>query len=395
MESIRKIYKIGYGPSSSHTMGPGYASEIFLERNQSADHFEVVLYGSLALTGKGHMTDVIIKKILGNFRTNIVFDLVTVYEYHTNGMLFKAYKNDEMIDKWLVFSVGGGDLKELGEPRDTFSEMIYQEKTMAEILDFCSTNNMNLVQYVEYYEGKEIRDYLKQVLDVMGTCINKGIYTDGILPGGLNVERKASTFYKKYLQYKHKNELTFAYSLAVSEENASGNVIVTAPTCGASGVVPSALYSQKVLFNRTDEQLINALMVGGLIGNIVKTNASISGAEVGCQGEVGVACSMAAAMIAYLFGANNQTIEYAAEIALEHHLGLTCDPVNGLVQIPCIERNAIASLSAFNSAEYALLAGSEHSVTLDSIIKVMCETGKDLQDKYKETSKGGLALHHK
>ena len=395
METIKTIYKIGYGPSSSHTMGPGYASEKFLNKHKNADRFEVELYGSLALTGKGHMTDEIIKKILGKSKTTIVFNYDKVYEYHTNGMLFKAIVNNEVVDEWLVFSVGGGDLKELNEPRDESSESLYKEKTMNEVLKFCSIHNMSIPQYVEYYEGPEIRSYLKKVLDVMGECINRGIYTDGVLPGGLNVERRASTFYQKYLHNNHKNELTFAYSLAVSEENASGNVIVTAPTCGASGVVPSALYSQKVLFNRTEDELINALMVGGLIGNIVRTNASISGAEVGCQGEVGVACSMASAMIAYLFGFDNETIEYAAEIALEHHLGLTCDPVEGLVQIPCIERNAIAALSAFNSAEYAMLAGSKHTVTLDSVIKVMCETGKDLQDKYKETSRGGLALHNK
>lgn len=395
MYSIKELFKIGNGPSSSHTIGPSLAAKEFLRRYPEIDEAKVMLYGSLALTGKGHMTDEIIKKILGKNKTTIVFNYDKVYEYHTNGMLFKAIVNNEVVDEWLVFSVGGGDLKELNEPRDESSESLYKEKTMNEVLKFCSIHHMSIPQYVEYYEGPEIRSYLKKVLDVMGECINRGIYTDGVLPGGLNVERRASRFYQKYLHNNHKNELTFAYSLAVSEENASGNVIVTAPTCGASGVVPSALYSQKVLFNRTEDELINALMVGGLIGNIVRTNASISGAEVGCQGEVGVACSMASAMIAYLFGYDNETIEYAAEIALEHHLGLTCDPVEGLVQIPCIERNAIAALSAFNSAEYAMLAGSKHTVTLDSVIKVMCETGKDLQDKYKETSRGGLALHNK
>ena len=395
MESIKTIYKIGYGPSSSHTMGPGYASEKFLKKHPDVDRYEVELYGSLALTGKGHMTDEIIKKILGKNKTTIIFNYDKIYEYHTNGMLFKAYIENQLIDEWLVFSIGGGDLKELNEPRDVSRDSIYKETTMEEILDYCDRHHMTLPEYVEHYEGNGIREYLQKVLDVMGECINKGLYTEGILPGGLNVERRAATFYQKYLEYQHKNELTFAYALAVSEENASGNIIVTAPTCGASGVVPSVLYSQKVLYNRSNDELINALMVGGLIGNIVRTNASISGAEVGCQGEVGVACSMASAMIAYLFGFDNRTIEYAAEIALEHHLGLTCDPVDGLVQIPCIERNAIAALSAFNSAEYAMLAGSNHTVTLDSVIKVMCETGKDLQDKYKETSKGGLALHNK
>ncbi len=395
MDSIKKIYKIGYGPSSSHTMGPGYAAERFLTKNKDANYFEVELFGSLALTGKGHMTDEIIERILGKKRTKVIFNYQKTYDYHANAMEFNAYKNNVLIDKWLVFSVGGGDLKEENEPRFANDIDIYPHKHMSDILKYCEEKNLSLVQYVEKYEDKNIRSYMKEVLKTMEECINRGIHTEGILPGRLKVVKKAPSFYNKFLNTLGNSELIYAYSLAVSEENASCNVIVTAPTCGASAVVPAVLFSQKKLKNKTEDELIDALLIGGLIGNIVKHNASISGAEVGCQGEVGVACSMAAAMLVYLFGGDNETSEYAAEIALEHHLGLTCDPIDGLVQIPCIERNAISALAAYNIAEYAMLAGSKHSVTLDNVIEVMRETGKDLKEEYRETSIGGLALRNK
>lgn len=395
MESIKQIYKIGYGPSSSHTMGPGYAAEKFLSRNQNAERFEVELFGSLALTGKGHMTDVTLKKILGPKRTTVLFNKKLTYSYHTNAMKFRAFTNDLLIDEWLVFSVGGGDLKEDNENRTNVSESVYPHTHMNDILKYCDSEKITLLEYVERFEEKDVRNYLHNVLDAMNNAIERGISTKGILPGGLNVVRKAPTFYQKYLENKNINELVCAYSLAVSEENASGGIVVTAPTCGSSGIIPAVLFSQKQNEKVTEEQLINALMIGGLIASIVKTNASISGAEVGCQGEIGVACSMGAGMLAYLFGGDAQTIEYAAEIALEHHLGLTCDPVDGLVQIPCIERNAMSALAAYNAAEYAMLAGSKHSVTLDSVIDVMRDTGIDLKEKYKETALGGLALRGK
>lgn len=395
MESIKKIYKIGYGPSSSHTMGPGYASEIFLKKNSNADHFEVELFGSLALTGKGHMTDVTIKKILGSTRTKIIFNKKITYSYHTNAMKFKAFFNDKQIDEWLIFSVGGGDLKEENEKRDGTTEDIYPHSHMNDILRYCDKEQITLLEYVERFEPSGTKEYLYQVLQTMKNAIERGITTTGILPGGLNVVRKAPTFYQKYLMSHKANELVYAYALAVSEENSSGGIVVTAPTCGSSGIIPAILFSQKSENNLDDEKLINALMIGGLIANIVKTNASISGAEVGCQGEIGVACSMAAGMLVYLFGGDAQTIEYGAEIALEHHLGLTCDPVDGLVQIPCIERNAMSAVAAYNAAEYAMLAGSKHTVTLDSVIEVMRDTGIDLKEKYKETALGGLALRGK
>ena len=395
MDSIRQIYKIGYGPSSSHTMGPGYAAEKFLNKNKTAERFEVELFGSLALTGKGHMTDEIIERILGKHKTKVVFNYSKTFDYHANAMEFRAYTNNNLIDKWLVFSVGGGDLKEENEERFSNNVEIYPHRHMNDILEYCERNNLKLYEYVEKYEGHDIRTYMKEVLETMEKCIKKGIFSEGVLPGRLKVVKKAPTFYQKYLATLGKTELVYAYSLAVSEENASCNVIVTAPTCGASAVVPAILFSQKVLNNKNDDELINALLIGGLIGNIVKHNASISGAEVGCQGEVGVACSMASAMLVYLLGGDNETSEYAAEIALEHHLGLTCDPIDGLVQIPCIERNAISALAAYNIAEYAMLAGSKHTVTFDSVINVMRETGKDLKVEYRETSTGGLAVHNK
>ena len=394
MESIKEIFKIGYGPSSSHTMGPAFASEKFLNKNKDSDKFRCVLYGSLAQTGKGHLTDYIIKKTFKN-NIDIFFDYDTVYDYHPNAMRFVAYKNNVEVDNWLVFSVGGGSLKELNEERDTFKQMVYPHSRMNEILEYISKTNMSLVDYVLKYETESIKEYLSDVLIQMRETLNNGLYTDGILPGGLKVKRKASSFYQKYLLNPSLEALTYSYALAISEENASGGKMVTAPTCGSCGVVPATLLSYQLLNNISDEKIIEALMVAGLVGNIVKTNASISGAEVGCQGEIGVACAMASAAMAYLTGKNSNEIEYAAEIALEHHLGMTCDPVDGLVQIPCIERNAVAAMQAHNVSKYVELAGSEHHITLDSVIEVMEETGKDLHAKYRETSKGGLALHRK
>lgn len=390
MESIKKIFKIGYGPSSSHTMGPAYASEAFLKRNLNATSFEVILYGSLALTGIGHMTDIVIKRILGP-NTKIIFDFQNEYSYHPNAMKLKAFINDKLVDEELTFSVGGGDLKHLDDDRGSFENNVFKYSKMSDILCYCKNNNLSLVDYVKLNEDDQIEIYLENVYNQMKLTAHKGVLIDGILPGGLNVERKAPSFYKKYLISKTTDSLQYAYALATSEENASAGLIVTAPTCGASGVLPSILLVQEEVYNVSKEKIIESLMVAGLIGTLIKTNASISGAEVGCQGEVGVACSMAAAALAYISGGTNEEIEYASEIALEHHLGMTCDPVNGLVQIPCIERNAIASFTAKSSAEYALIVGSKHYVSFDQVVEVMKNTGKDLNCKYRETSIGGLA----
>lgn len=395
MESIKKLLKIGNGPSSSHTMGPAVAAEKFLKDTPNADNYVVKLYGSLAATGKGHLTDEIILKILGKERTRIVFKPEVVYKYHPNGVKFEAYIGKERIHKWLVFSVGGGSLKELDESRDEFSDEVYSHKSMEEILEYCTTNNLNLYEYVIKHEDADFEEYLRNILKAMFNAINRGLFTNGVLPGGLAVERKASSVYAEYLQNPTHETLVYAAALAVAEENASGGVIVTAPTCGASGVVPAVLYAEKVRNNISDEKLIEALCIAGIIGNLVKTNGSISGAEVGCQGEVGVACAMAAAAVTYIKGGTSREIEYSAEIGLEHHLGMTCDPIDGLVQIPCIERNAMAAMQAYNCANYAILTKGVHRITFDNAIEVMEQTGRDLREEYRETSRGGLAYSRK
>jgi len=391
MDSIRNLYKIGTGPSSSHTMGPRKAALIFKEKNKEADKFYVELYGSLAATGKGHLTDFIIRKTLGEEKCEIVFKPEVDYTYHPNGMKLFAYKNDEIIDEWLVFSVGGGEIKNLDEERNASNTNIYKHKNMAQILEYCDDKKISFYDYIIECEGNDIINYGDQVLTVMFNTVEKGLNNDNVLPGDLKIPRRAKSFYEKYKQDDSLSTLAFAASLAASEENAAGGEMVTAPTCGASGVVPGVLYTYGKRRNFTRQFLIEALLVGGLIGNIVKHTGSISGAEVGCQGEVGVACAMASASITYMLGGTNKQIEYAAEIALEHHLGLTCDPVKGYVQIPCIERNAMSCKRAIDCAQFALLTDGNHYIKFDDAIQTMVETGKDLHYKYRETSEGGLA----
>mgnify|MGYP003556805572 CR=1 FL=1 len=390
MDSIKNIYKIGRGPSSSHTMAPQNAATLFKNKYPDASRYSVELYGSLALTGKGHLTDKVILETLGEDKTKIIFNYEEIFKYHPNAMKFKAYNEDgTRIDKWLIFGVGGGELKELNEPRDTSLQEVYFERNMEEILEYCKEDNKTLLEYIDEHE--DLNEYLNYVWKVMESTIIKGLDTSGILPGKLQVKRKANDFYQQYLKKPLNETYLYATALAVSEENASGGMVVTAPTCGASGVLPAVLAYAKNVCNKTEQDIINALKIAGLIGLLAKCNASISGAEVGCQGEVGVACSMAAAAYAYLLGGTNEQIEYAAEIALEHHLGLTCDPVNGEVQIPCIERNAIASTKAIDAAKYSLLTDGTHYISLDYVFSTIKETGLDLSYKYKETSKGGLA----
>lgn len=395
MESILELFKIGYGPSSSHTMGPAKASELFKNKNKSADEFSCTLFGSLALTGKGHLTDYVIKKTFSPIDIDIIFDYDTTYEYHPNAMKFKAFKDKKLIDEWLVFSVGGGNLQEIENNVLKEENHFYPHHKMDEILSFCNENKLSLVQYVKKYEKRNLEKKLMLILQQMKSTIQKGINTEGELPGGLHVKKRAANFFTKYINNPSRENLVYSYALASSEENASGEVVVTAPTCGSCAVLPAVILSYQCEKNISDKRLIESLMIAGLIGNIVKYNASISGAEVGCQGEIGVACSMAAAALVYLQNGSNEAIEYAAEIALEHHLGMTCDPVNGLVQIPCIERNAVAAMQAYNVASYVNIAGASHNITFDSVIQVMKETGKDLHAKYRETSTGGLALHNR
>ena len=396
MESIRELYRIGTGPSSSHTMGPRKAAEMFLAKNRGAKGFEVTLYGSLAATGHGHMTDVAILDVLKkvDVPVNIVWKPEEFLSYHPNGMKFAALNQAGLPeDEWTVFSVGGGAL-EYEEMRHSESGEIYQMNTMTDIKEYCERTGRCYWEYVEQCEGKEIYGFLAEVWEAMKNAVERGINKEGRLPGPLNLRRKAQTYYVKADGYRDNLKsrgLVFAYALAVSEENASGGVIVTAPTCGSSGVLPGVLYHLWKSRNFTDEQMLRALATAALIGNVVKHNASISGADVGCQGEVGVACAMAAGAASQLFGGSPAQIEYAAEMGLEHHLGMTCDPVCGLVQIPCIERNAYAAARALDANIYASFTDGKHRVSFDKLVKVMKETGHDLPSLYKETSTGGLA----
>ena len=393
MESLKTLFKIGHGPSSSHTMGPYYASEEFLKRNINADKFVVELYGSLAMTGKGHLTDKAILDVLGSYRTEVKFCYDINYTYHPNGMKFQAYKDNVLIDEWLVFSIGGGNLKNHNDKtsdREISSVSVYPHSKMKDIIKYIKDNDLTIIDYIKLFDNN-IFEHLNNVFNVMEESVKAGLNKTEILPGSLKLERKAKQFYNKYLETNDFHTLLFANTLAVCEENASGGLIVTAPTCGSAGIVPGIIFTEYYHNKASKEKLIEGLAVAGLICNVVRTNASISGAEVGCQGEVGVACSGAAGMLAYLKNGTAEHIEYASEIALEHHLGMTCDPVDGLVQIPCIERNAMAAEFAYNCANYSLITNGKHQVTLDDVIKVMNETGKDLNSNYRETSIGGLA----
>ncbi len=392
MESIRRIYKIGSGPSSSHTMGPRRACRIYLG-DHPAEAFRVTLYGSLAATGKGHLTDAAIEDELSPATVEIVWKPEVFLPFHPNGMSFER-KNDagEWTDLWTVYSVGGGDLAEEG--RSVGETHIYPLTNMDAIQKYCGERGLSYWEYVQEVEGKEVFDYLAEVWDVMMQAIQRGLVEEGVLPGGLGLQRKASSFFVKSKGYQgslKSRSLIYSYALAVSEENASGGRIVTAPTCGSCGIVPAVLYHLKQNHDFDDRRIIRALATAGLFGSIAKHNASISGAEVGCQGEVGVACAMAGAAASQLFGGTIAQIEYAAEMGLEHHLGLTCDPVCGLVQVPCIERNAFAAVRALDSCTFAALSDGKHLVSYDKVVHTMKETGNDLPSLYKETSEGGLA----
>ena len=396
MKSLRELYKIGKGPSSSHTMGPNKAAKDFALRHPDAASFEVTLYGSLAATGKGHLTDVAIQEVLEPIApVNIIWKPEVFLHFHPNGMKFVSFGADgKSTDEWTVYSVGGGALSE-GKADDKYdTPEVYDMNTLAEIQKWCEDKGRSYWEYVDLCEGPGIWDYLQTVWEAMKAAVEAGLDHEGVLPGPLNLPRKAPTYYVKATGYKKTLQtrgLVYAYALAVSEENASGGTIVTAPTCGSSGVMPGVLYHLAKGHEFKDIKILHALATGGLIGNIVKHNASISGAEVGCQGEVGVACAMASAATCQLFGGSPSQIEYAAEMGLEHHLGMTCDPICGLVQIPCIERNAFAATRALDSNLYASFSDGKHRVSFDHVVEVMKQTGKDLPSLYKETSAGGLA----
>ena len=394
MESIKEIYKIGLGPSSSHTMGPKRAAERFADKNPDASRYVVTLYGSLAATGKGHMTDVAILNVLEALApTEIIWQPDVFLPFHPNGMRFEAIGNgDTVVDEWTVYSIGGGDIAEEGETR--VKNHVYSMTRIADIQRWCETTGKTYWEYVDECEGPEVWDYLAEVWAVMKRAVERGIEAEGVLPGGLGVRRKAVSYYvhaSGYAGSLKSRGLVYAYALAVSEENAAGGEIVTAPTCGSCGIVPAVLYHLHTSKGFSEQRILRALATAGVFGNVVKTNASVSGAEVGCQGEVGVACAMAAAAACQLFGGTPAQIEYSAEMGLEHHLGLTCDPVCGLVQIPCIERNAYAAARALDANLYSQFSDGHHSVSFDRIVEVMKQTGHDLPSLYKETAQGGLA----
>jgi len=393
MKSLTELYKIGRGPSSSHTMGPEKACKLFEERNPNASAFKAVLYGSLAQTGKGHGTHTVIKKTFKK-PVEIIFDATTSVPHPNTLDLCALDENGQVTDFWRVFSVGGGAIKIDGE-RAAETPDIYPHRSFGEIRDYCEENNLNLLQYTIKYEGEDIISYFAKVWSAMQKSIIKGLSKSGVLPGGLNTERKAKKLFEPELEKEspetHENRLVCAYAFAVAEQNASGGTVVTAPTCGACGIVPAVLYYEQHKHGFSDEDIYRALAAAGIKGNVVKNNASISGAECGCQAECGTACSMAAAAVAELFRLDLGQIEYAAEIGMEHNLGLTCDPVNGLVQIPCIERNAVTAMRALNAVELATFLTPSHKVSFDTVVDTMYQTGRDLNKNYRETSEGGLA----
>ncbi len=398
MPTIRELYKIGRGPSSSHTMGPQKACKIFKERFCDADRYKVVLFGSLAQTGKGHRTDYAIESEFAPIPVEIGFDTETENLPHPNTMDLTAIKDGKSIGEMRVYSIGGGQIKIQGETLAE-NENLYPMHSFSQIATYCKEQDMRLWQYVEEIEGKEIRQFVKNVWDTMKSAVRRGLEASGELPGGLGVQKKAKYLFGQIhideTEQTKENRMVCAYAFAVSEQNASGETIVTAPTCGASGVLPAVLYYQQKKRGFSDDEICNALETAALIGNIVKTNASISGAECGCQAEVGTACSMAAAALAELFGMNTEQIEYAAEVAMEHHLGLTCDPIYGLVQIPCIERNAVAAMRAMNAVNLANFLTDTRKISFDMVVETMYETGRDLHHRYRETGEGGLAKLYK
>ncbi len=396
MKSLKELYRIGKGPSSSHTMGPQRAAKLFLERCANASSYEVTLYGALAATGKGHMTDVAIEEVLKKHIVHIFWEPQVFLPFHPNGMKFVGKDlNGDVIDEWIVYSIGGGAISDGSDGQSELgAEDVYDLKTMAEIQKWCYDNGRSFWEYVEKCEDPDIWDYLRKVWDTMKLSIHNGLSHEGVLPGPLKLQRKAAVYHIKAKGYRaslQSRGLVYSYALAVSEENASGGTIVTAPTCGACGVLPAVLYHMHTAHEMSEERILRALATAGLVGNIVKHNASISGADVGCQGEVGVACAMASAAACQLFGGSPAQVEYAAEMGLEHHLGMTCDPVCGLVQIPCIERNAFAAARALDADLYASFSDGHHSVSFDRVVEVMRQTGHDLPSLYKETSEGGLA----
>ena len=400
MKSIKLIYKIGKGPSSSHTMGPNKAAQIFKKQYPTTNNYKVTLYGSLALTGKGHLTDAAIIEALLPKKCEIIWETKIELPYHPNAMKLEAIdENNQFIGCEIVYSIGGGDIvweKDIDNLKES-DQHIYSMNELATIQNWAYNMGKSYWEYVEETEDNDLWDYLNEIWKAMKESVERGIEAEGALPGGLALQRKAYSFLMKSSGYDtnlQNKALVLAYALAVSEENACGGTIVTAPTCGSCGVLPGVLYHLQIRQKFSDKRILRALATAGLIGNIVKTNASISGAEAGCQAEIGTACSMAAGAATQLFGGSPAQIEYSAEMGMEHNLGMTCDPVAGLVQIPCIERNAFAAQSALNCNVYAMLSDGRHRISFDTVVATMYEVGKNLPNIYKETSLGGLAKQY-
>lgn len=398
MKSLKELYRIGRGPSSSHTMGPDRAARRFKEEHPDADEFTATLYGSLAKTALGHMTDRAIREAFSPKNVDITVDQFSEDIPHPNTMDFMAIKDQIVIDKWRVMSIGGGAIRIEGKPLMDTSN-VYKEENFTQIKQYCEQNDMRICDYVIKTEGEDICDYLETVWQQMKLSIKEGLNATGILEGGLQLQRKAKyLFSQRHMDEStstKENRIVCSYAFAVSEQNAGGGIVVTAPTCGACGVLPAVLKYMQDRNGFSDKDIIKALATAGVIGNVIKTNASISGAECGCQAEIGSACSMAAAGLGELFGMDLDQIEYASEVAMEHHLGLTCDPIMGLVQIPCIERNAVAAMRAINSVSLANFLTHTRKISFDMVVDTMYETGKDLFSKYRETSEGGLASKYK
>ena len=392
MKTIKSVYKIGHGPSSSHTVGPYRAAQLFGSRFPEADAFRVTLYGSLAFTGEGHGTGKAIRAGLPG--AEIVFDRRTTELPHPNTMLFEAFRGGRLLGSTRIFSIGGGAIRIEGEVSDEEAE-VYPQKTFTEMLDVCRERDISLIEFINEMEGPGLREALRPVWEAMQDAVRRGLKADGVLPGGLELARKAKLLYETRCYNESAdvamNRVIAAYAYAVSEENADEHIVVTAPTCGSCGVLPALLYYMQVDRGFPEEEILDALAVAALVGNVIRTNASISGAECGCQAEIGSACSMAAAALATLYRLNLDQVEYAAEIAMEHNLGLTCDPVMGLVQIPCIERNAVAVTRAISAVNLSRFLYTTRKISFDEVVATMYQTGRDMNEKYRETSHGGLA----
>ena len=396
MKSIKTVYKIGHGPSSSHTVGPYRAAKLFGSRYPDTDSYRVTLYGSLAFTGEGHGTKKAIQSGLPGAK--VVFDREASGLPHPNTMLFEAIRDGETYAQKRVFSIGGGSIRVEGEDSEEERE-VYPQTSFTEIINDCRERDISLIEFIREEEGTSLNDYLRKVWAAMRKAVQRGLKAEGILPGCLELERKSKLLYEKRC-YNESADVTMnrviaAYAYAVSEENADEHIVVTAPTCGSCGVLPAVLYYMQEDRGFPEDEILDALAVAALIGNVIRTNASISGAECGCQAEIGSACSMAAGGLASLYGLNIAQIEYAAEIAMEHSLGLTCDPVCGLVQIPCIERNAVAAMRAISAVNLSRFLYTTRKISFDDVVETMYKTGKDMKEEYRETSHGGLAEIYK